>query len=316
MKRSDLDQPADCVTGVDLNILARVAREHPRLMATKSAIARTQAILQRNDTAQKWQRKVRDQADVMLDQPPLRQDWVHDRRETAAAPLPRVRPPKSSDSRATSLDIARLFCLRIQTLGITWLLTGASKYRDRAKAELLAVCAFPDWDGDKFLVTAETAFGTAIGYDWLYHFLDDEERERVVRAIGDKAIKPGLAQFAVPVPPYWTTTPMNWNLVCNGALMIAALSVVESDPRAAHLFSLCRASMTTGFGAYGPDGGWAEGPGYWHYATQYAIYLLDSLATALDTGSGARRHPWTFRHGAIPPAYGRPVRKAFQLRRW
>jgi len=53
VKRSDLDQPAGCVTGVDLNILARVAREHPRLMATKSAIARTQAILQRNDTAQK-----------------------------------------------------------------------------------------------------------------------------------------------------------------------------------------------------------------------------------------------------------------------
>jgi hypothetical protein len=36
----------------------------------------------------------------------------------------------------------------------------------------------------------------------------------------------------------------------------------------------------------GPDGGWAEGPGYWHYATQYAIYLLDSLSTALDTDLG------------------------------
>ncbi|MBV9374819.1 MAG: hypothetical protein JO320_07175, partial [Alphaproteobacteria bacterium] len=74
---------------------------------------------------------------------------------------------------------------------------------------------------------------------------------------------------------------MNWNLVCNGALMIAALSVAESDPKAAHLFSLCRASISTGFGGYSPDGGWAEGPGYWHYATQYAIYLLDSLSTAL-----------------------------------
>jgi hypothetical protein len=46
-----------------------------------------------------------------------------------------------------------------------WLLTSDPRYRYRAKAKLLAVCAFPDWAGDKFLVTAETAFGAAIGYD-------------------------------------------------------------------------------------------------------------------------------------------------------
>ena len=271
------------MTPVEPDIFAAIAAERPRLMATKSAIERTQAILQHNSVAQKLQRAVREQADVILDQPPLTQDWVHHPQETAAAPLPLVRPPKSSDGRATSLDIARLFCLRIQTLGITWLLTGTSRYRDRAKAELLAVCGFSDWDGDKFLVTAETAFGAAIGYDWLYHFLNDSEREQIVRAIDDKAIKPGLAQFAVPVPPYWTTTAMNWNLVCNGALMLAAMSVAESDPKAAQLFALCRASISIGFGGFSPDGGWAEGPGYWHYATQYAIYLLDSLSTALPT---------------------------------
>jgi hypothetical protein len=106
-------------------------------------------------------------------------------------------------------------------------------------------------------VTAETTFGAAIGYDWLYHFLNDNEREQVVRAIGDKAIKPAFAQFAVPVPPYWTTTPMNWNLVCNGALVITALSVAESNAKAADLFSLCRASIATGFDGTAPmAGGW------------------------------------------------------------
>jgi hypothetical protein len=291
VKHDELEEPTGSMTRAEPDILAAVAEERPRLMATKSAIARTQAILQHNSIAQKLQRTVREQADIILDQPPLTQDWVHDPRETAAAPLPRVRPPKSSDGRATSLDIARLFCLRIQTLGITWLLTGTSRYRDRAKAELLAVCGFSDWDGDKFLVTAETAFGAAIGYDWLYHFLNDNEREQVVRAIGDKAINPAFAQFAVPVPPYWTTTPMNWNLVCNGALMIAALSVAASNAKAADLFSLCRASIATGFDGYSPDGGWMEGPGYWHYATQYAIYLLDSLCTALNTDLGLAASP-------------------------
>ena len=82
------------------------------------------------------------------------------------------RPPQSLDGPAAPLDIARLFCLRIQTLGITWFITDEPRYRDRAKCELLKVCAFPDWNGDKFLVTAETAFGAAIGYDWLYDALD------------------------------------------------------------------------------------------------------------------------------------------------
>ncbi|MBV9199756.1 MAG: hypothetical protein JOY83_08510 [Alphaproteobacteria bacterium] len=122
MQRDELDEPTGSMTGAEPDIFAAIAAERPRLMATKSAIGRTQAILQHNCIAQRLQRTVREQADIILDQPPLTQDWVHDPRETAAAPLPLVRQPKSSDGRATSLDIARLFCLRIQTLGITWLL--------------------------------------------------------------------------------------------------------------------------------------------------------------------------------------------------
>jgi hypothetical protein len=172
-----------------------------------------------------------------------------------------------------------------------WLLTGDARYCRRAKAELLAVCAFPGWKAEKFLVTAETAFGAAIGYDWLYDSLTADERQQVAQAIVEKAIQPGLDEFTAPRPPCWATAAINWYLVCNGALMIAALSVAEFDPRAARLFALCRKSISTGFHQYGPDGGWAEGPGYWHYATQYAIYLLDSLWTALGTDLGLDASP-------------------------
>jgi predicted branched-subunit amino acid permease len=217
------------------------------------------------------------------------------------------------DGPAAPLDIARLFCLRIQTLGIIWLLTDDPRYRDRAKAELLAVCSFPNWRGDIFLVTAETAFGAAIGYDWLYESLSEGERERVARAIFEKAIQPGLEQFAVPSHPYWTTTAMNWNLVCNGALMVAALSVLEADARAAQLFSLCRESVSIGLSVYRPDGGWVEGPGYWHYATQYAIYLLDSLSTALGTDLGLDASPGFSKTGLFRLHVAGPSGKLFNF---
>jgi hypothetical protein len=299
---------------LDPDVLARVAIERPRLMATRSAIARTQALLQQNAVAQQWHAAVAEQADLMLSLPPLTPLWVPDPREISAAPLPLVRP-QLSDGQAAALDIARLFCLRIQTLGITWFLTDDPRYRDRAKLELLAVCAFPDWAGDEFLVTAETAFGAAIGYDWLYEALTEGEREQIARAIVDKAIQPGLDQFALSPPPpqRWMYRATNWNLVCNGALMIAALSVLESDPRAARLFALCRTSVFAGFNGYGPDGGWVEGPGYWHYATQYAIYLLDSLATALGTDFRLDRSPGLSRTGLFRLHAAGPSGKLFNF---
>jgi len=275
--------PTDRLDDSDVAVFSTIVRERPRLMATKSAIERTRQSLHQSDIAQRWFAEVEKQAKLLLDLPPLSWNWVHDARETRAAPLPRVRPPKSLHGQAAPLDVARLFCLRVQTLGFMWLLTEDRRYCDRAKTELLAVCAFPNWIDEKFLTTAETAFGAAIGFDWLYDSLTDHERAQIVQAIVEKAIEPSLNEFDAPRPPCWTTRAINWYLVCNGALMIAALSVAEFDPRAARLFSLCRDSIATGFHEYGPDGGWVEGPGYWHYATQYAIYLLDSLDTALGT---------------------------------
>ena len=45
-------------------------------------------------------------------------------------------------------------------------------------------------------------------------------------------------------------------------------------------FSLAIATARAAFASYGPDGGWDEGPGYWDYATQYAVFLCASLDSA------------------------------------
>jgi len=40
---------------------------------------------------------------------------------------------------------------------------------------------------------------------------------------------------------------------------------------------------------YAPDGGWAEGPGYWHYATSYNVRFIAALEAALGTDFGLAR---------------------------
>jgi hypothetical protein len=119
------------------DVFSKLAAERPRLMATKSAIARTKTVVQHNAIAQRWQGEIAKQADLILALPPLTPAWKHIPAETGAAPLPSVRPPQSLDGAATPLDVARLFCLRIQTLGLVWLLT---------KPVRLAVLLSPDGD--------------------------------------------------------------------------------------------------------------------------------------------------------------------------
>ena len=268
---------------------AGLTRARPRLMATRPAVASMRHVLGQDPVAARWAAVVERQAEQILTLPPLSPDWVHDPVESGNAPAPLPLTSFGGDAApASALDIARLFLLRIQTLGIMWFAKDESRFRDRAREELLAVCRFPDWIGDEFLVTAETMCGAALGYDWLFRHLSPTERAAVADAISVKGLSPGLDQFQRTAT--WTNSRTNWNLVCNGALMIAALSVAEDRPElSAQIFRLARKSVPIGFSMYRPDGGWIEGPGYWHYATQYAVYLVDSLETALGTDFGLGR---------------------------
>ena len=124
--------PTSRLDDIGPGVFSTLAAERPRLMATKSAIERTRQSLHQSDTARQWLAEMEKQAKHLLDLPPLSWKWVHDPRETRAAPLPLVRPPKSSQGQAAPLDVARLFCLRIQSLGFMWLLTKDPRYCDRA----------------------------------------------------------------------------------------------------------------------------------------------------------------------------------------
>src|SRR5262249_13510658 len=61
----------------DPDLLARIVTERPRLMATARAIAQARTAIQQNAVAQRWQREVTKQADLLLALPALTQSWTH-----------------------------------------------------------------------------------------------------------------------------------------------------------------------------------------------------------------------------------------------
>ena len=109
-------------SGGEFDLAAASIAAHPRLMATPAAIARSRELLQQNETLREWLAAIRRLAELMLSLPPLTPDAVLDPNETEQSPLPQVRSAQTGGA-APLLDIARRFGLRMQTLGIMWLLT-------------------------------------------------------------------------------------------------------------------------------------------------------------------------------------------------
>lgn len=203
------------------------------------------------------------------------------------------------------LAVSREVLKRTYTLALLHRLTGDAKYLDRAVKELVHVAGFSDWNPSHFLDVAEMSYAFAIGYDWLHGSLSPADRKTIADALVTKGLAEG--KKAYDAKAWWTTDPFNWNLVCHGGLTAGALAVADEQPALAK-FLLTRAIANTpkAMASYAPDGAWAEGPGYWGYATQYAVAGIASLKSALGTDFGLSALPGfskaaLFRLGNVGP---------------
>jgi len=243
--------------------LATLKTGHPRLIATDADFARLRDLMKTDSTAAAVYDGLKRQADKMLDQPTV----VH-----------RLIGPRL-------LDQSRLCLERVYTLALVYRLSGDAKYRDRALTELRAAAAFPDWNPSHFLDVAEMTHALAIGYDWLYSDLSPDDRALLRRAMTEKGLDEAMKIYKRH--NWWTVAVHNWNQVCNGGITLGALALADEDPeRAEYILKQSIASIQLAMASYAPDGGWAEGPGYWHYATSYNVFYLAGLKTALGTDFG------------------------------
>jgi hypothetical protein len=184
------------------------------------------------------------------------------------------------------LDKSRTALSRVLHLGLAWRLTGERKYLDRARAELVAVARFPDWNPSHFLDVAEMTAAVGVGYDWLQPELDEPTRRLLRDAIVEKGLNASLKADA------WTRSTNNWNQVCNGGITVGALAVAESEPAlAARLIARAVNTVPASMHEYAPDGAYPEGPGYWGYCTTYNVILISALQSVLGTDFGLTRQP-------------------------
>jgi len=193
------------------------------------------------------------------------------------------------------LSVSRSCFQRVTDLSMAWLLTKDARFLDRARAEMLAVAEFTDWNPPHFLDVAEMTAALAIGYDWLYPALDQETRTKVRNAIVEKGIAPSFAtEPAVQKNlQFWIKGTNNWNQVCHGGLTLGALAVAEDEPKlAARVIARAVENVPRAMQKeYAPDGAYPEGPGYWQYGTKYNVLMIAALESVLGTDFALSQQP-------------------------
>lgn len=188
------------------------------------------------------------------------------------------------DERGTILGISRSVLDRVQKLALAYQMTGSSNFAERAWLELDAASQFQDWHPAHYLDTAEMTHAFAIGYDWLYDYWTPARRTTIRTAIINKGLNQSLSAYT-NMNAWAAPSQNNWNLVCNGGMMLGALAV-GAEHESTNEFIVARAitSAAAVLKHFTTDnGGWYEGPGYWDYTTDYAMRLFAGLESALGS---------------------------------
>ena len=211
------------------------------------------------------------------------------------------------------LNQSRACLSRVYTLAALWRLEGDKKWVERAKKELFAAAAFPDWNPSHFLDVAEMTHAFAIGYDWLFHALTAEEKMLLKTAIVEKGLRRGEEAYQGTKPwKWWTTAHHNWNQVCNGGLSLGALAIADEEPQlSSFILNNALKSLPTAMASFGPDGGWNEGPGYWDYTVRYTVPLIAGLESALGSDFGIATAHGFERTGTFRLYFVGPTGKVF-----
>ncbi|MBR6537856.1 MAG: heparinase II/III family protein [Lachnospiraceae bacterium] len=248
---------------------------HPRIIMTEDKFEKLRNYIGEDSVTGILLEKLRDEADRVLTRPVAEYDV--------------------SDG-IRLLETSKRIQRRVAALAMAYNIFGDEKYAKRCYAELEAACNFKDWNPSHFLDTAEMSTGFALGYDWLYHWMNEEQRAFLKKNMIEKGLMHGMEDYEdnprTRTYKWYQDYPGdNWKLVCNGGMSLAALAIGD-EPDARELASevltyAYKESYSFVRRAYSAkDGTYSEGLGYWDYATYYLGLCSSSLKSAAGTDYG------------------------------
>jgi hypothetical protein len=187
------------------------------------------------------------------------------------------------------LATSREMLYRMTVLSIVYRMEKDPKILKRINDELVAVCNFSDWHPAHYLDVAELSLAVAIAVDWTGSDLPKTTVELAKNSLIEKGIK---TSYEGNKQPSWVTATHNWNQVCNGGMIAAAIVTADKNPElAAKTISRALEGMPYALKQYGPDGVYPEGATYWGYGTSFSVVTSSMLQSAFGTDFGIANYP-------------------------
>ena len=194
------------------------------------------------------------------------------------------------------LGTSREMLYRMNMLGMVYLVEGEQDILNRINDEVIAVCNFKDWNPSHYLDVAEMSLAVAIALDWTKGKLPASTIEMAKNALVEKGINPSWPESG---QPGWAYGSNNWNQVCNGGMIAAAIMVADQEPElASRTIHRALDGMVHALIEYGPDGVYPEGSTYWSYGTSFSVITAAMLESAFGTDFGIADYP-SFKESAV-----------------
>lgn len=186
------------------------------------------------------------------------------------------------------LSVSREMLYRMSILSIVYRIEKDPVILGRIADELHAVCNFSDWNPAHFLDVAEMSLAVAIAIDWTGSQLQNHTVRLAKESLIEKGILPGFSERS----PWWLNGSNNWNQVCNGGMIAAAIAIADVDPKlAARTISRSLDGIPYALKQYSPDGVYPEGASYWGYGTSFSVATSSILRSAFGTDFGIAAYP-------------------------
>ena len=187
------------------------------------------------------------------------------------------------------LHVSREMLYRMNMLGMVYRIEKDPVMLSRINEEIKAVCNFSDWNPSHYLDVAEMSMAVAIGIDWAGDALPANTVEMAKTSLIEKGIKPSYNEKG---NTGWVGGNNNWNQVCHGGMVAAAIVTADKEPElAAKTIGRALDSIPQALVSYGPDGVYPEGSTYWSYGTSFTVITAAMLESAFNTDFGLSQFP-------------------------
>lgn len=202
---------------------------------------------------------------------------------------------------------------RLPYLVLAYQFTKDNRYAQRCWEQLDAMCSWPDWGANRhFLDAGIAAKGVALAYDGLYDYLTAAQRSRLANGVRNFVLQPGKTQIETNTGVWkWYLSNDNWNGICHGGMIMAALAIYETDPAFnSKVISLATNGILPYMQSLAPDGASEEGMSYWSYGLSNTFLAFESLKRCLSTTYGLAEQPGFAKTGWFPYFMSGPVATA------